>query len=221
MKIHQMKHLFIPVILIICFVIPQHGTAQQSYRKKDESHFVFMTSAGLLGGVGNLVFGEEGVKRSLPNNKNFVVSVQQLLAYQFNPYVTLGVGSGVEVWKRTAFIPVFANISVNMLDKSFAPHWYANIGYAFKWYVTSQPEKITKVIHGATPGLHAESGFGLRIKMKDTFSILLIAHYKLQQSQILYSVDVPGESHYPSLTTNRSQNMLYHYIGLKIGFLYF
>lgn len=216
-----MKKFFVLSILIAAFILPQRVSAQRAYKKKDESHFVFATSAGLLGGVGNLVFAKDEGKRSLPNNKNFVVSVQQLLAYQFNPYVTTGVGAGVDVWKRTAFIPIFANISVNMLDKDFAPYWYANVGYAFKWYVTSQPEKVTKVIHGATPGLQAESGIGLRIKMKDNFSILLLAHYKLQQSRILYSVDVPGETHYASLNTNRSQNMLYHFVGLKIGFIYF
>jgi len=216
-----MKKTVLIVILAFVVALPQFVSAQQTFKKKEERYFVFMTSAGLLGGVGDLVFAKDEGRRTLPNNKNFVVSVQQLLGYQFNQYVTLGLGAGLDVWKRTAFIPLFGNISVNMLDKNYAPHWYANVGYSFKWYVTSQPEKLTKVIHGATPGFQAESGFGLRIKMKDDFSILLLAHYKLQQSHLLYSVDVPGELHYASLTTNRSQNMLYHYVGLKIGFLYF
>lgn len=236
-----MKKTLILAVLIAGVLLPQMGMAQNRgsskrgampqhqksssnqtfHKKKDENHFVFMTSAELLGGAGKLVFAEEEGKRTLPNNKNFVVGVQQIMAYQFNPYVTLGVGAGLDVWKRAAFIPVFANISINMLDKNFAPHWYANVGYSFKWYVTSQPEKVTKVIHGATPGLLVESGIGLRMKMKDNFSILLLANYKMQQSQLLYSVDVPGESHYASLTTNRSKNMLYHFVGLKIGFIYF
>ncbi|MCQ2285981.1 MAG: hypothetical protein MJZ76_03780 [Bacteroidales bacterium] len=216
-----MKKISLLLVLVILFVMPKSFSQKRPYAKKDDSHFVFETSVGLLAGMGNIVFNKEEGKRSLPNNKNFVVDVHQLIGYQFNPYVTLGVGAGVDVWKRTAFIPIFGNISVNMLDLDYSPYWYANAGYAFKWYVTSQPEKITKVIYGANPGFQAETGLGLRIKMKDTFTILLLAHYKLQQSSIHYSVDVEGETHYPSLTTNRSENMLYHYVGLKIGFLYF
>ena len=191
-------------------------TQAQPGLKKDVSGFVYMTSLGILTGVGELKFEE----RRLPNNKNFIINLHQLIAYQFNPYITTGMGVGVDVWKRTAFIPVYAHFDVNFIDKPITPNWFINVGYAFKWYVSSQPERVTKVIHAATTGFHAETGLGVKVKIKENLEFLLAAHYKLQQSDLKYSVIDPNVTNYPSISTNRAKNMLYHFVGLKVGVLY-
>lgn len=210
------KNLF--SLLFVAAMFCQIGFAQPVQRNAKRSHFVYSTSIALLGGVGELKFEN----RHLPNNKNFVAGVQQLIAYQFNPYVTLGIGAGVDVWRRTAFIPLFGHITVNFLaDTKIVPQWYANAGYAFKWYVTAQPEKMTKVVQANVPGVQAESGLGIKINIKEKLAITLHAHYKLQCSDIKYTVLELNEEDHSSITTNRSKNMLYHFVGLKVGLLYF
>ena len=208
------KITIIGIIILFCAGI--NNSYAQRAMIKNESRFVYMTSVGILSGVGNLEFGG----RNLPNNKNYIIDLHQLIAYQFNPYVTTGIGAGIDVWKRTAFIPIYAHVDVDFTDKPVSPHFFANIGYAFKWYVSSQPEKVTKVIHGGVTGIQAESGIGVKIKMKERLEFLLMAHYKLQQSDIKYSVVDPDGINYSSITTNRAQKMFYHFVGIKVGVLY-
>ncbi|HRR04983.1 MAG TPA: hypothetical protein P5215_06900, partial [Bacteroidales bacterium] len=74
--------------------------------------------------------------------------------------------------------------------------------------------------HAATTGFHAETGLGVKVKIKENLEFLLAAHYKLQQSDLKYSVIDPNVTNYPSISTNRSKNMLYHFVGLKVGVLY-
>jgi hypothetical protein len=180
-----------------------------------ESKFVYMSSLGFNSGIGNIRIPDKIIPV-----RNAEFFLQQLLAYQFNNYVFTGIGAGINIWKRTAFIPVYAAIHVNFMDRRVSPHWYLNAGYAFKWYMKTEPEALTRVIHGATTGIYGESGFGVKVKVSDKFSVLAIANYMLQQSTIRYSVINPGESDFSAYATNRSQTALYHFVGFKVGFLY-
>lgn len=213
------KYILLLIALVYC--LSSNITYAQKYEHpltKMESRFVYMTSVSILSGVGELKFGNS----KLPNNKNFIFGLHQLLAYQFNPYVITGLGAGVDLWKKTAFIPIYAHLGVNFLDRPFSPHWYVNAGYAFKWYVSSEPERLTRVIHGASTGLQAESGLGVNIRMKDKLSFLILVHYKLQHSEIKYTPknDPTVVNTNPKLYTTHSQKMFYHFVGLKVGILY-
>lgn len=210
---------YVLFVVILAYSFSANITYAQKYEhplSKMEPKFVYMTSVAILTGVGELKFDN----RKLPNNKNFIFDVHQLLAYQFNPYVLAGLGVGADIWKKTAFIPIFAHVGVNFLDKPFSPHWYMNVGYGFKWYISSEPERVTKVIHAATTGLQAESGLGVRIKMNERLEFLILAHYKLQHSDIKFSTKEITEMHYPKIATNSSQKLFYHFVGLKVGVLY-
>ena len=195
------------LLLMVACLYAQPG------QKMKESRFVYMTSVGFAAGVGNLNFdnGTRSIANHIP-----VFDIHQLIAYQFNPYVFTGIGVGVDIWKRTAFIPIYANVSVNFIDRKISPHWYLNVGYAFKWYRSSKPEDITYVVNGSRTGLHGESGIGMNIKVKDHISILILGNYKLQESYLQYSVDNPHEDKF----TNRETRMLYHFLGLKCCVLY-
>lgn len=182
---------------------------------KQSSKFVYQSSLSFASGLGNFYFEERNLPNRIP-----VVGIQQILAYQFNDYIFTGIGTGLDIWKHTAFIPLFANISVNFTDKKIVPHWYANVGYSFKWYMSPEPEPITRVIHGATPGLYGESGFGINVKISDKLSLLVLANYKIQNSQLKYSVAIPGQVDFSQYSTNRSKSIFYHFVGLKVAVLY-
>jgi len=198
--------------LILCGIV--YGISAQPSQKQ-ESKFVYATSLGFNSGLGNIRIPNKTVPVRMAE-----FFLQQLLAYQFNNYVYTGIGAGITIWKRTAFIPIYAALHINFMDRKVTPHWYCNIGYSFKWYMKTEPEALTRVIHGATTGIYGESGFGVKVKVSDKFSVLAVANYMLQQSSIRYSVIEPNEPDFSAYATNRSQTALYHFVGFKVGFLY-
>lgn len=184
--------------------------------KHYRSHFAYMTTIGYNSGVGTLHFGGRKMQNKIP-----IFSVNQLVAYQFNPYVSLGVELGLDVWKHTAFIPLTANLTVEFLDRVATPLWYMNAGYAFKWYVSSKPEKMTYVIHGAKSGLHLNTGLGAKVQIKERLHLFIAADYKVQYTTLQYSEVSPGALYdYSTITTNRTEKKFYHFVGLRIGFMY-
>lgn len=212
----MMKKVFIfSAILSLCTFM---GLSAQNmmHTKHYNSHFVYQTGIAFNAGVGDLEFEGRHLANKLPN-----FCVDQELAFQFNPYVDLGVDLGLNIWKKTAFIPVAVHLGIDFMDYFVTPHWYLNAGYSFKWYVSSKPEKMTKVIYGAKPGWYINSGIGAKVRIKDQLYIMFAADYKMQYSTIQYSVEEHNtDFDYSQVTTNRTKNMFYHFVGVKIALLY-
>ncbi len=153
-------------------------------------------------------------------NRNYNIQVGQNFAYQFNNFFQLGVGTGIDFWKHTAFVPLYLNLRVNMMQTKVAPTAFINLGWSFKWYISSRPEVADRVIHGATWGPMSEVGIGMRIKLNDQFGLLIAGTYKLQYSNIRYSIIREGETDFSADMANSIQPALYHFAGVKLGFTY-
>ncbi|MCQ2279241.1 MAG: hypothetical protein MJZ49_00365 [Bacteroidales bacterium] len=206
------------ILWLLLVLLASSGAVGQNmmHTKHYRSHFTYQTGIAFNAGVGQLNFGGRHLANKLPN-----FCVDQVIAYQFNPYFTLGVDLGLNVWKKTAFIPVALHMSVDFMDNIVSPHWYLNGGYSFKWYVTSKPEKMTKVIYGAKPGWYINTGLGAKIRIKEQIFLVIAADYKTQYSTIQYSVDEHNSDFdYSSVTTNRTKNLFYHFVGVKFALLY-
>ncbi|MCQ2272301.1 MAG: hypothetical protein MJZ72_05890 [Bacteroidales bacterium] len=205
------------LIIGLCFIIFANGFSQtrDNYKDPKDSKFVFMTTIGVAGGIGDIEIPNRTIK-----NRLFAIQVNQLLAYQFNQNFFMGVNLGMDFWRYTAFIPVSLNLSVNFTKTKIAPHWYANMGYSFKWYMNQTPEKNTKVIHGANPGPFVETGLGINIKVSEKVSLLILGTYKMQHSNIKYSVSDPNEPDNSEYFTNSEKEHHYHFAGVKFGILY-
>ena len=134
-----MKKTLLCLIAVLCFL----NGYTQNRRPTPDRKFIYMTSIGYATGLGQIVLETQTVQ-----NRNFNISVNQLLGYQFNPYFQMGIGAGFDIWRHTAFIPVYLNFTVNFTDTKIEPLFYANLGYSFKWYVSSVPEKMDRVVHG-------------------------------------------------------------------------
>ncbi len=202
------------IFVLLTATTVQAQTMQDT--KHYRSHFIYMTTAGYNSGVGTLHYGNSKMQNKIP-----MFSVNQMVGYQFNPYVSLGIELGLDVWKHTAFIPMTANLTVEFIDRVATPLWYMNAGYAFKWYVSSKPEMMTHVIHGAKPGLHLNTGIGAKVQLKEKLHLFIAADYKVQHTTIQYSVVNPTDQYdYSSITTNRTDKKFYHFIGLRVGFMY-
>ena len=205
--------------LLICnFILSISLLSGQNmmHTKHYNSHFVYQTSLSFNAGVGELEFGNRHLSNKLPN-----YCIDQIIAYEFNPYVELGVDLGVNIWKKTAFIPLAVHLGVNFMDYTVSPHWYLNGGYSFKWYASMKPEKMTQVIYGAKPGWYVNSGLGVKLRLKNQVCMIFAADYKMQYSTIQYSeTESEIEYDYSSVITNRTKNLFYHFVGVKIGVLY-
>ena len=210
------KKLFVFVMLLSLFTAPVVNAQTMQNTKHYRSHFAYQTGLAFNAGVGQLKFENRQLPNKLPN-----FCIDQVIAYQFNPYFTLGVDLGLNIWKKTAFIPVGLHLSVDFMDYIVSPHWYANGGYSFKWYVSSKPEKMTKVIYGAEPGWYANTGLGVKIRLKDQIHLVVAADYKMQYSSLQYSVtDYTADFDYSQVWTNRSKKLCYHFVGVKFALLY-
>ena len=85
------------------------------------------TNSGYLGivdfgydiGVGNL--GIDRLKFDIING------------YKFNPYISIGLGTGVHYYSdyQAALVPIFANFRAHFLDADVSPFINAEVGYAF------------------------------------------------------------------------------------------
>jgi hypothetical protein len=187
--------------------------AQQNQKTKT-SKFVYATHFGFSTGIGTLAFDE----RHWDNSLN-LFKIQQFLAYQFNNYITFGISGGIDIWKKTAFIPLSLSLNVNFIDRKLVPFWFLNTGYSFKWYGSQRPDAMQRVIYGSTAGLYGETGIGMKINMNEKIAFLISANYTVQQSSIKYSRE-GTEGSFSLLYTNSQQRMLYHFLGLKLGILY-
>ena len=205
------KTLIFLTAMVLCTTLYAQRRHDMSDRK-----FIYMTSIGYATGVGQITLEQQTVK-----NRNFDISVNQLLGYQFNSYFQLGLGAGFDFWKHTAFIPIYLNVTVNFTKTKFVPVFYANMGYSFKWYVSSTPEKMDRVIHGTIPGPMGEAGIGLRINLNEKLSLLIAACYKNQYSDIRYSIVQPDEQDFSAYFTNHEpKKVLYHFAGVRLGIQY-
>ena len=204
------KTLFILAAMLLCITIQA-----QNRRPTPEKKFIYMTSVGYATGLGQIVLEQQTVQ-----NRNFDISVNQLLGYQFNPYFQLGLGAGFDFWKHTAFIPIYLNITVNCTRTKFVPVFYANLGYSFKWYVSSVPEKMDRVVHGTKTGPMGEGGIGMRIHLNEKLSLLLAACYKVQYTDIRYTILGPNDQDFSAFSTNNSKNVFYHFAGVRLGIQY-
>ncbi|MCQ2283767.1 MAG: hypothetical protein MJZ57_02565 [Bacteroidales bacterium] len=205
----------IGVLFLVCSVQAQRAHSQQEHK------FVYMTSFGYASGLSKIDLSDQngGILKTVYNkNPNF--QINQLLAYQFNNYFYMGIGAGLDFWKYTAFVPVYLNFSVNMIDKKISPMAYVNLGYGFKWYLQSKPETMDRVVHGTSAGPMGEGGLGIRLKFNSKVSLVIAGCYKAQYSDIRYTVPKPGEQDFSAYSTNAVQKILYHFAGVRVGILY-
>lgn len=214
-----MKKNIILLIGTLLLLAPAHAQRNKGHQV---SRFTFMTSIGYANGVGSLNLKKpDGTSYKIVKNRIPDFQIHQLLAYQFDNYFTLGVETGFDIWRNTAFIPVCLHLSTNMTSSTkLTPLAHLNAGWAFKWYGQTKPESTDKVVHGTSWGPHGELGLGLRVRFTEKLSLAISGVYRMQFSKVGYSIPVEGEADYSDLYPNRYQNALYHFAGVRVGIAY-
>ena len=209
-----MKIRYLYIFLFVALTVGQLHA--QSMKSNTIRRFIYQSSLGYANGIGKINYDtDKEIINTIPTFR-----VQQHLFYQFNHYFSLGVGVGVDIWRKNAFIPLFGTFNVNFLKKRVIPHLYLIGGYAFKWYVTSKPDLVHRLLHATRPGPYAEGGVGLKLRMNDRLSILIDLGYLFFYSQINYSVKMETHPDNSTITTNRNESVPYHFAGVKFGLIY-
>jgi len=134
----------------------------------------------------------------------FGMGVHVINGYQFNPYVSLGAGVGLDVYFDDGLtLPLFADLRINFLDKRVSPYIAFDIGYTFR---------LTGLDYGN--GLLFLPISGARFKLSDKYALNVGLGLGVQgnKSQIYY--DYYDLNYYPR-SSYTSYDM---FMFLNVGF---
>ncbi len=202
---------------ILVFVIMMGFSANMQAQQMDdfkERGVIYISSFSFANGFNEISYAEN----TTMTNLNTAVSLHQVVGYQFNPYFSLGMGVGFEKWKRTSFIPLYADLRANLLYGRYSPFISADFGYSSKWYESPIPDPKNLVIEGATEGLFFAGGLGLKVMFSKSAAGVISFEYKLQESSLKWSDDLNFE--FKTLTTNQETRVLYQFVGVRVGVLF-
>ncbi len=210
------KYFFImkkSIILIFAFTFLLNLVLSAQERVIFREHGVqYITSLSFHNGIQEVETPTLKLQNSIP-----IFSLHQVVGYQFSPYFNMGLGLGFEKWRKTSFIPLYADFRFNILRGRYSPHLMLNLGYSNKWYESPRPDPTHMVIHGATEGLFFEGGLGFKAMFKHSRGLFLAVSYKIQETDIKYSDEYNDMSR---LTTNKAKRVMYHFVGIRAGLLF-
>jgi hypothetical protein len=155
-------------------------------------------SAGYKGAMEfgyQLKVGEYGLDRIKLNIVN---------GYQFNPYLTLGFGTGVRYYPdvEAALIPVFFDLRTCFVNKKISPYISVGAGYSFD---------ATNNFQGV--GLMLSPNLGVDIKISEKSSLCFGAGYELQKMKFFqFYYDYYNNYYYQGFFANSDA------ISINIGF---
>ncbi len=184
----------------------------------------FITSPVFLHGFGDIHIGNRDF-----TNKISIAGVSQFVGYQFSPIVIVGLGAGFEYWTncRNAFVPIYADLRINMGKGPLAPQWYLNVGFANRWYFNSTPyvsdkqgNSSTYLIHGDRSGIMAETGLGIKAQISDNAAIILSGVVKFQETSVKYYAGEEELTNMKPLLVNTSEHNWYTFAGIRAGIVF-
>ena len=140
----------------------EEDTTSQSYKRTTNGYRT----------VGYRGFVEVGGGFGVGYAGDGVFSFQTSHGYQCSPYFYLGAGIGLDVHfgYETIFMPIFANIRTNFLNRAITPFFDAKIGYS--------------VVDGM--GLYFNPNFGVSFGLNKKAALNLGIGYNMQIADIYY-----------------------------------
>ncbi len=211
-KLNNMIHKFLRIsilMFVLIFLYSKESNSQSREMFKDKG-VLKITSISFYNGFGDIEYGD----RKMVNYQSSF-AIHQVIGNIFNSHFSLGFGIGFERWNQTSFIPMYADIRVNLLKGRYSPHLYADLGYATKWYQSPKPDSKYQVVNGAKQGIYAEGGVGFKAMINNYSGIIFTACYKVQESEIFFSDE---KNIYPAITTNQTQRILYNFFGARVAY---
>jgi opacity protein-like surface antigen len=147
------------LVLTISISISTFAFAQQNFQD---------SRAGYQGIV------EIGHAIGIDYKKKDFLKVNVINGYKFNPYFSLGLGTGIKYYydAKDAMVPLFMDFRAKFIDKKVSPYFTLDVGYLVD--VTRNAE-----IKAVGPSLNPIAG--VRFKISDKSAIYLGIGYELQR----------------------------------------
>ena len=148
---------------------------ESGYRFRDHG-FVNHTELGILTGIGN-VLSYSSIGRSYMNDVTGF-SFSTVNGWLINPYVSVGIGIGVEKLSADYCMPLYLETRFFVLKKMVTPFFYTQMGYTWRW---------NRGMSGADwAGLMVSAGAGAACHIKGSASVFFSIGYKIQQIKLDY-----------------------------------
>lgn len=153
------------------------ATREINYR--DKGYF-------MLAQVGTLMGSVSGVNNENPN----VFNPHIVNGFRFNYFASAGVGTGVNLLARGAYMPLFLDIRGDLLKQKMTPHYYVDLGYSIPLYAREDVigwwgEPIMTDFE-ARGGVLIDGGAGFKINTPSGFAWLITGGYRFQQIEESY-----------------------------------
>lgn len=106
--------------------------------------------------------------------------------YQFNPWFSAGIGTGIQVWQVTqqVTLPLFANFETTFMQETISP--YADLRLGYCWGL-SKDEVLPK------DGIYFSPTVGFRWGMNNHTALKLGVGYLVQGSKIEQNFHTPNQ----------------------------
>ena len=139
--------------------------------------------------------------------------LQTVNGYQFNPYLSLGLGIGIHAYTEYVFVPFFADVRINFMNETVSPFLSLSGGYSFSGYECLGIGS-SDVYYGGT---YFNPAFGVRFNYRKTKALAFSLGFRNQEARIgSYQPAL-----YPySMSEYTYSNYSIGYIVLKIGFIF-
>jgi hypothetical protein len=165
--------------------VPQEGFRRQGFIKI----FEFSYCPG---------FGDVTVASQPVSNSDYANCLRVTLAYQFNPYFSLGGSIATDFHEKVVLLPWTIDARIAFLDKRISPVLNLNAGYAIP-------------VYSGYGGLTANPSIGVRCYLSKNLAYLLSVGYKWQSEYAWYYGSNNG------VYTSATERVFYKYYSITTG----
>jgi hypothetical protein len=124
---------------------------------------------------------QEGIQRyNDPVKYQYALMLSVFNGVTITPYIQLGLGAGLDIWKYRIFLPVYLDLRANLLKRANTPFFEVLVGYALGWMNGQEGAGLG----GAITGI----GAGGRFKISEKQSMVVSLGYRFQQSRLWQEV---------------------------------
>ncbi|MFH1161303.1 MAG: hypothetical protein V1733_10205 [bacterium] len=197
-------------ILLFSFLVA-FGSLFSQVTTSDRTFGYFnKTEAGFAFGVGSFKTDiYQGVQKSIKNNE-LVFSLQTINGIQHQGRVGIGVGVGVEKWKKGLFFPVFGHLFYDVKPKDNT--FFGSLGLGS----SIGTRDSTSFYHKGTGAFIAQVGIGYKMKVFKRLRFYYEVFFKYQAILSSYS-----NEYNDSISVIVDYKVPNYFLGFRIGISYY